>query len=371
MIQFVKWAVRWALRYYYESIYLIDSHKWPQNAPVIIAGSHSNSAMDSFVLGSLAGNRSIWWLARGDAFNNKWVAKILNFLEMAPIYRSTEFGSVTSAKKNKETFDFSFGILQKNQTIGMFPEGITVHSRQLQKPFKKGLANMAFQAHQLLGKAIYVQPVGISYNHLAETRGTVYVKFGDPISTEKYFKAFKTNETETIKAFNLELEAAIEKEYLAIDSPNSQLNDALINKINANHKIDNVRDYGLSHSAEQYNVVQKAIKEGTQPLLIKASGILMSYFWVCYSVLQLLWLIPNSLVKLLIPKVAKKYEFYATVRFVLSLFIYPIYVVLSSFLLTLLLPFAFWQIAIGQMILCYWGLLCKSLHKNYSVALAK
>jgi 1-acyl-sn-glycerol-3-phosphate acyltransferase len=367
MIQVVKWTVRWALRYYFESIYLLDSEKWPKNKPVILAGSHSNSAMDAILLSALSGPRPIWWLARGDAFNNKWIAKLLNFFEMAPIYRSTEFGKVTAAKKNLETFEFSFGILKNNETIGMFPEGITVHSRQLQQPLKKGLANMAFQAHELLKKPIYIVPVGISYNHLAETRGSVYIKFGEPLSTEQYIKAYLKNENETIKAFNTDLLEAIQENYLATDHPNSKVEDATINKINAHYKLTDVKNYGLSHNPAQYNTLRKALENNAENLNLTPNKFMEAYYLICFSVLQIFWLIPNQMAKFLVTKVAKRKEFYTTVRFGLSLIIYPIYLLVSSILASLVLPFMWYYIVLGQMLLVFWGLLCKSMHKNYLV----
>ena len=214
---FLRFFVQIALKFYFRTIYFLNEASIPDNEPIIVAGNHSNSALDAIIIDAFLEKNKLYWLARGDVFANKYIANFMTSLRTAPIYRSSEVGFV-DIKRNNESFEICFSLLAKNRMVGIFPEGITVHERKLQTPFKKGFARLAFQAHEKLGRPIMIMPVGVSYHSLTKTRTDVFVKFGQAFSTELFFDEYKTNQANALKNITQHLENELFKIIINYDS---------------------------------------------------------------------------------------------------------------------------------------------------------
>ncbi|MEQ1554412.1 MAG: 1-acyl-sn-glycerol-3-phosphate acyltransferase, partial [Ferruginibacter sp.] len=127
--------------------------------PLLIAANHPNSFLDAILLCSIF-KQPIYSLARGDAFKNKFVAKILRSLKMFPVYRVSE--GVENLEENYKTFDDCIEVFRQNGIVLIFSEGKCINEWNL-RPLKKGTARLAINAWDL-GIPLQVIPLGINYN---------------------------------------------------------------------------------------------------------------------------------------------------------------------------------------------------------------
>jgi 1-acyl-sn-glycerol-3-phosphate acyltransferase len=174
--------------------------------PLLIAANHPNSFLDAILLCAIF-KQPIYSLARGDAFRNNFVEKILRALNMFPVYRVSE--GVENLEENYKTFDECVEVFKKNGIVLIFSEGKCVnewHLRQL----KKGTARLAMTAWEQ-GIPLKIIPTGINYNSFTSFGKNVQLNFGEIISQENI--AFKNEGAygTKIQIFNAALKNKLEK----------------------------------------------------------------------------------------------------------------------------------------------------------------
>ena len=149
------------------------------NGPLLIAANHPNSFLDAILLCSIF-KQPIYSLARGDAFKNNFVNKILRSLKMFPVYRVSE--GVENLEENYKTFDDCINIFKQNKIVLIFSEGKCVNEWSL-RPLKKGTARLAISAWQQ-GIPLQVIPLGINYNSFTSFGKNIQLNFGDVITEQ-------------------------------------------------------------------------------------------------------------------------------------------------------------------------------------------
>lgn len=169
---------------------------------MLLAVNHPNSFLDAIILCSLF-NRPVYSLARGDAFKNKFFAKILYHLKMFPVYRVSE--GVENMDENYKTFDACKKIFKQNGTVLIFSEGRCINEWHL-RLLKKGTARLAISSWEE-GIDLTVLPVGINYNSFTKFGKNIHLNFGEPINKEQI--DFKNSHGNAIKQFNETLNAQL------------------------------------------------------------------------------------------------------------------------------------------------------------------
>jgi 1-acyl-sn-glycerol-3-phosphate acyltransferase len=174
--------------------------------PLLIAANHPNSFLDAILLCSIF-KHPIYSLARGDAFKNSFVAKILRGLNMFPVYRVSE--GVENLEENYKTFDECIEVFKKNGIVLIFSEGKCVNEWHL-RPLKKGTARLAMTAWEQ-GIPLKIIPTGINYHSFTSFGKNVQLNFGEIISQENM--AFKNEDAygTKIQIFNTVLKTQLEK----------------------------------------------------------------------------------------------------------------------------------------------------------------
>ena len=147
------------------------------NGPLLIAANHPNSFLDAILLCTIF-KQPIYSLARGDAFKNKLVNKILRSLNMFPVYRVSE--GVENLEENYKTFEDCINIFKQNGIVLIFSEGKCVNEWHL-RPLKKGTARLAMSAWEQ-GIPLKVMPLGINYNSFTSFGKNIQLNFGEIIS---------------------------------------------------------------------------------------------------------------------------------------------------------------------------------------------
>lgn len=148
--------------------------------PILLAANHPNSFLDSILLDTLF-KEPVWALARGDAFNKKWHARLLSSLRIFPVYRTSE--GVENLHVNYKTFDTCVALFKKNQIVTIYSEALCVNEWHLRN-LKKGTARLAIQAWEA-GLPLTVLPVGINYSSFRSIGKNVHINFGEPITAAR------------------------------------------------------------------------------------------------------------------------------------------------------------------------------------------
>ena len=183
-------------RLFYRRFTVIGYEKIPANTPVIFAPNHQNALMDALAV-LFAARRSVAFMARADIFKKPFVAKILNFLKILPIYRIRD--GYAELGRNQEVFDKTVEVLKSNMPLCILPEGNHEGCKRL-RPLKKGIFRIAFQAEESAGYNLnlHIVPVGIDYSDYYHAGADLVVVFGTPIRVADYIEMYRENEQKAI-----------------------------------------------------------------------------------------------------------------------------------------------------------------------------
>ena len=162
----------------------------PQNAACIFAANHTNTLMDALVLLSMTREKKVF-IARGDIFKKAFIAKIMHFLRILPIYRIRD-GYKSVKDNNAEIIEKASDVIHDEVKLFLFPEAAhrTKHSlRQL----SKGIFHIAFKANEEFGheKPVYIIPTGIEYGDYFRYRSTALINIGEPINVTEFVNQHK------------------------------------------------------------------------------------------------------------------------------------------------------------------------------------
>ena len=176
----------------------------------MLAVNHPNSFLDAIILCTLF-EAPVYSLARGDAFKNKYAAKILYLIKMFPVYRVSE--GVENMEENYKTFDLYKNIFKQNGIVLIFSEGKCVNEWHL-RPLKKGTARLAISSWED-GIDVKVLPVAINYSSFKKFGKNIKLSFGDAICKEDI--DYKDTHGNAIRMFNETLKTQLKKYVFEID----------------------------------------------------------------------------------------------------------------------------------------------------------
>ncbi|MBC5863612.1 1-acyl-sn-glycerol-3-phosphate acyltransferase [Flavobacterium turcicum] len=202
MYYFFKLAASVALQLYTKKTIARFHEPFVANQPTILASNHPNSFFDAIVI-AVHYPQPIYFLARGDAFKKPLVAQFLKALHLIPIYRLSE--GKENLSKNDDTFQTCINLLQQNQTILIFSEGICKNEWQL-RLLKKGTARLALMAAEAGLKNLRIQPTAINYSSFRKNPKEVEIHFNPTFSIDRNVQE---NEAVFFNEFNKQLKTGI------------------------------------------------------------------------------------------------------------------------------------------------------------------
>jgi 1-acyl-sn-glycerol-3-phosphate acyltransferase len=207
---FVHWI-------FYRRIEVKFRERIPKDRPVLLAPNHQNALMDAMAP-LLTSRRDPVFLARADIFKNKFIAGILRFLKILPVYRIRD--GAGELGKNEAVFQEAMAVLmRKRSPVCIMPEGNHGNKRRL-RPLVKGIFRVAFQAQETYGDnpGVVIVPVGIDYSKYHIFRGKLFIQFGEPIEVSEYYPAYLENQAKTINAIRSRLAEEMKKYMIDIQS---------------------------------------------------------------------------------------------------------------------------------------------------------
>lgn len=176
----IKLPIRLALRIFCANREIICPEQLQEKGPLLLIANHPNSFLDAIIIAAHF-KEPIHFLARGDAFRKPCHNRLLRLLHMIPIYRISE--GRENLHKNEYAIQRSAELLQQNQIVLIFIEGICLSTHNLQ-PFKKGAARIALsvvkEQHPLR-----VMPVTITYNSFTAFGKNIRIHLAEPIEAKQ------------------------------------------------------------------------------------------------------------------------------------------------------------------------------------------
>ena len=215
LYSFAKIVMTIALRIFYRRVYVTGMESIPPRGPVILVANHTSSLMDAAILGVLM-KRRIHYFARGDLFRNRFVARILESLNMIPVFHHE--GGKRTLNDNDIGFERASTILAKGGMIVFFSEGMS-HIERVLMPLRKGAFRLGFQTSKQTAfqPGIPVIPTGINYSHPTSSNADVMVHFSAPIMLNDYKEQYSANASAAILQVTKASRAALLKKVLHID----------------------------------------------------------------------------------------------------------------------------------------------------------
>jgi 1-acyl-sn-glycerol-3-phosphate acyltransferase len=179
----LKVIVRLAAKIFCRKIIINYPGVLKEKGPMILACNHPNSFLDAVIMDILF-EQPVWSLTRGDVFLNKTVNNLLFRLKMLPVYRMTEGAENLSG--NYKTFDTCFELFRQGQIVLIFSEGLCVNEWHL-RPLKKGTARLAYKCLQE-DIPLKVLPIGINYSSYQRFGKNLFINFGTLFSVNDFDK---------------------------------------------------------------------------------------------------------------------------------------------------------------------------------------
>ena len=179
----VKGFLRMALRLYFREI-RHASHQIDQQRPLLFLANHQNALIDALLIAAF-NRRKTYFLVRSDVFKRKWIARILHYFGLRPIFRIRDGKHLVS--QNEPMLNFFAEVLVKGDCVLLFPEGNHSLNRTV-RPLRKGfiaIADKAFALHNSLDLGLVT--VGLSYQNATCFRDRVHIHYADAIDARSLF----------------------------------------------------------------------------------------------------------------------------------------------------------------------------------------
>ena len=181
----------WHNNIYYRKVIVIGKENLNNNSPKILAPNHQNALMDAMAIVSSTRGQQVY-LARADIFKKKFIASILYFLKIIPVYRIRD--GYDSLKQNDEIFSKTIDVLKNNTPIVILPEGNHAGFRRLRQ-LKKGIFRIALQTEKSenFSMGLKIIPVGLDFSDYHRFRSVLTVIYGKPINVTEYRELYEKN----------------------------------------------------------------------------------------------------------------------------------------------------------------------------------
>ena len=169
---------------------VIGKENIPQNAACIFAANHTNTLMDALVLLSMSREKKVF-IARGDIFKRPFIAKLMHFVRILPIYRIRD-GYKSVKDNNAEIIEKAADVVHDEVKLFLYPEA-THRTKHSLRQLSKGIFHIALKANKEFGheKPVYIIPTGIEYGDYFRYRSTALINIGEPINVTEYVNQHK------------------------------------------------------------------------------------------------------------------------------------------------------------------------------------
>jgi len=227
----------WHNNFFYRRVIVVGRDNVNPNDYLIFAPNHQNALMDALAVLFTQKGQPVF-LARADIFKKKFIASILYFLKILPIYRIRD--GFDALKSNDIIFDKTIDVLRNKNGLVMLPEGNHEGIHRLRQ-LKKGICRIAFQADEATGFNLNIKiiPVGIEFSNYSRVRQVLTVVYGKPIELSQFYDSYRKNPQKAMNELRNLLSEEMEKNMVHIESEEDyEAIDELRNLVNGKYSDD-------------------------------------------------------------------------------------------------------------------------------------
>ncbi len=221
----------WHNNVFYRKVIVLGREHINHDDHLIFAPNHQNALMDALAV-LLTTKGQMVFLARADIFRKKFIASLLYFIKLLPVYRIRD--GFRTVKGNDEIFDKTIDVLRNKNGLVILPEGDHAGFRRLRQ-LKKGICRVAFQADEAsdFNLKIKIIPVGLEFTNYSRYRQVLTVVYGKPIETSEYHELYRKSPEIALNELRNKLSSEMKKlmvhieseeDYEAIDELRSMIN---------------------------------------------------------------------------------------------------------------------------------------------------
>lgn len=206
----------WHNHIHYRKVIVIGTENLKNSYPKIIAPNHQNAFMDAMAIVSSTSGQQVY-LARADIFKKKFIAAILYFLKLLPVYRLRD--GYDNLKHNDEIFSKTIDVLKNNKPLVILPEGNHEGYRRLRQ-LKKGIFRIALQTEESenFTMGLKIIPVGLDFSDYHRFRSVLTVIYGKPIDVSEFRELYEENPQAAYNSFRDRLSNELKKYMVHIES---------------------------------------------------------------------------------------------------------------------------------------------------------
>lgn len=221
----------WHNNIYYRRVIVLGRNHINPDHHHIFAPNHQNALMDALaVLFTQKGQ--LIFLARADIFKKKFIASLMYYFKILPVYRIRD--GYSSLKENDEIFNKTIDVLRNKNGLVILPEGDHAGFRRLRQ-LKKGICRIAFQSEQASDYNLNIRiiPVGLEFTNYHRFRQVLTVVYGKPIEVSEYIDLYNNSPEKALNELRSRLTSEMmrimvhiksEEDYEAIDELRSIIN---------------------------------------------------------------------------------------------------------------------------------------------------
>ncbi|MDO9037408.1 MAG: lysophospholipid acyltransferase family protein [Lutibacter sp.] len=314
----MKIYVKIGLFFLFKRISVYGKENIPKKGAIIFIGNHQNALIDA-ILVPTTNNRISHFLTRASAFKIGFVSKILQSLNMIPVFRVRD--GFRTMEKNFEVFKQCIEILKLEKAIQIFAEG-EHHLQRRIIPLKKGFARIILGTLQKYPELpIYIVPIGINYDSHLNFPSSTSIYYGKPILANQFVDA--KNPDLKFKKITNEVSNALK--YLTLHIEDSVNYDEIIVKLEA-LEVDYLNPF-------EANILVESLETTSSKTIVKKEN--SNWFETFHVLAKVNSVFPLMIWKYIKPKI-QDIVFTNTYRFALITTLFPLFYLIQTAIIYLI-----------------------------------
>jgi hypothetical protein len=140
---------------------------------------------------------------------------MMRAMGMMPAYRGMDDKS--QVKRNLKTLETGAEVLRRGEPVAIFPEGKS-HDREGVEQVRSGASRMVWQAVND-GVKVAVVPIGLNYERKERFRSAVWVRVGEPLDAQAWFRERGGDEKKAIRGLTEEIDRRLRTLVVHLNEP--------------------------------------------------------------------------------------------------------------------------------------------------------
>ncbi len=213
---YIEPLAHFMVRGFFRKIHLSNRKGVPTDKPVLLAVNHPTAFLDPCLLCVFL-DPPLYNMTRGDVFKKKFYRKLMESVNMFPVFRMRD--GYSGRNRNDEVFEFCEKQLVQNRVMTIYVEG-EHHLEKYVRPVQKGIMRIAFDTfeNQELPD-LQIIPAGCNYAWGDRPRDEVMINIGQPIFVRDFWADYQDNPIQARIALGELIEKALKELCFHIDDP--------------------------------------------------------------------------------------------------------------------------------------------------------